>query len=282
LVGWIKDHPIATYIIWFAVVGQAFALMPMAFPDISAQIFIVCSTLIGLLLPALVITRLVEGPEGYHRLWQSILKFRVASGWYALAILATPVVAVALTFAFFGAPDSGASLVQALIAGFVVQGLVVLVTANLWEEIGVMFLQLRWQERHGPMKAVLFTALFFTFQHLTLILDSGSAVLLFPIFLIAAIGFRSMMGWIFNRTGSLFIVGLTHAASNGATGGSGLFGDGFIGTMWPNDASATVMHLVASLIIGLGVLVATRGRLAKDGHHSEGPTTVPQAAMSTH
>jgi uncharacterized protein len=277
-VAWIKKHPIAAYIIWFAVIGQAFALMPVAFPDVSSQLFIVGSTLFGLLLPALVITRIVEGPEGYRRLWQSILKFRVAGRWYVLAILAIPILAVVLTFVLFGPPEPGASLLQALFAGFVLEGLLVLVTNNLWEEVGVMFLQLRWQERHGPMRAVLFTALFFTFQHITLILGSGAALLLFPFFLITAIGFRSLMGWMFNRTGSLFIVGLTHAASNGITGGSGLFGDGFIKTMWPNDDFATVTHLVAALIIGVVVMIATRGRLGADEPQRRDTDAIPQAA----
>ena len=275
---WVKRHPIGAYITWFAIVGQSFAIMPIAFPDVSAQIFIVCSTLFGLFLPALVITRIVDGPEGYRRLWRSILDFRVAGRWYVFALLAIPLLAIALTILFFGAPDPDASLLKALIAGFVLEGLLVLVTNNLWEEVGVMFLQVRWQERHGPMRAVMFTALFFTFQHITLIIGSGSAVVLFPFFLITAFGFRGLMGWVFNRTGSLFIVGLTHAASNAATGGSGLFGEGFIGTMWPSEDFATVMHLVAALIIGVGVMIATRGHLGKETPPVQRAEGAPQAA----
>lgn len=277
VVVWIKRHPIGAYLIWFALVGQAFAVMPMLFENISSQIFIVCSTLFGLFLPALVITRIVEGSEGYRRLWRSILKFRFPGGWYAFALLAIPVSAVALTFAFFGAPDPGASLSQALLAGFVLEGLLVLVTNNLWEEVGVMFLQLRWQDRHGPMKAVLFTSLFFTFQHITLIIGSGSFAIFFTFFLITALGFRALIGWTYNRTGSLFMVGLVHAAGNAATGGSGLFGDGFIGTMWAGEDFATILHLVAALLIGAGVIIATRGRLAKG--RMPAADTVPEPAV---
>ena len=94
--------------------------MPRVFPDVLSQIFIVCSTLFGLLLPALVLTRIADGPDAYRRLWRSILKVDVSSGWYAFALLAIPIIAIALALMFVGARDQDTSFVGALVAGFFV------------------------------------------------------------------------------------------------------------------------------------------------------------------
>jgi membrane protease YdiL (CAAX protease family) len=275
---WIERHPIGAYLLWFAVVGQAFAFMPLIFPAAPSQLFILGSTLLGMLLPALVITRIADGHEGYQRLWERILKVRVPLAWYAFALLVLPVPAIVMALLFFGGPDAGTSVPAAVLYGYVVQGVIVLVTNNLWEEVAVMgFLQARLQDRHGPMRAVVLAALFFTFQHIALIIGGGAAAVLLPFFFVTAFGFRALIGWTYNRTDSLFIVGLLHAASNAATGGSGFFGSGVIGRLYESEPFATVLHLVAALVVGLALIAATRGRLG-----SERPSaTEPLASQST-
>jgi membrane protease YdiL (CAAX protease family) len=238
--------------------------MPLIFPEAPSQLFILGSTLVGMLLPALVITRIADGREGNRRLWARILKVRIPLVWYAFALLVLPVPAIIMALLFFGGPDAGTSVPAAVLYGYVVQGVIVLVTNNLWEEVAVMgFLQARLQDRQGPMRAVVFTALFFTFQHISLIIASGSAAVLLAFFFVTALGFRALIGWTYTRTDSLFIVGLLHAASNAATGGSGFFGSGVIGRLYESQPFATVLHLVAALIVGLALVAATRGRLGR-------------------
>ena len=125
------------------------------------------------------------------------------------------------------------------------------------------FLQIRLQDRHGPMKAVLLTAVYFAFQHAALFVLQGSAgFVTFPLFFVIALGFRALLGWTYNSTGSVFIVGLVHAASNAATGGSQLFGGpGLLPRLYPNDEFASTTHLVAGFIVGIVLTIATRGRL---------------------
>jgi membrane protease YdiL (CAAX protease family) len=152
-----------------------------------------------------------------------------------------------------------------------VQGLLVFVTNNLWEEVAVMgFLQARLQARHGPMRAAVLATLLFTYQHTALLVASGSFAVLLIFFIVTAFGFRALMGWTYNRTDSLFIVGLVHAASNAATGGSGFFAPGLLGTLYESQF-ATVLHLVAGLIVGLGVVAATRGRLGRPQARTTAP-----------
>jgi hypothetical protein len=78
---------------------------------------------------------------------------RVPLGWYAFALLVLPIPAIILAFLFFGRPDAGASVMEAILYGYIVQGVIVFVTNNLWEEVAVMgFLQARLQDHHSPIK----------------------------------------------------------------------------------------------------------------------------------
>ena len=132
------------------------------------------------------------------------------------------------------------------------------------------FLQARLQDRHGPMRAAVLATLLFTYQHTALLVASGSFTVLLIFFIVTAFGFRALMGWTYNRTDSLFIVGLVHAASNAATGGSGFLASGLLGTLYESQF-ATVLHLVAGLIVGLGVVAATRGRLGRPRARTTAP-----------
>jgi len=58
--------------------------------DLPFQPFVIASTWLGLLIPTVVITRLVDGPAGVHELRRRVLKMRASVGWYALALLALP------------------------------------------------------------------------------------------------------------------------------------------------------------------------------------------------
>src|SRR5205085_10414792 len=120
----------------FFPVGWAIAFMPLVaraafgvgLPD---EPFIIAATWLGLLLPALVITRMVDGTAGLRVLFRGIVKIRASVGWYALALLAVPLVSLAVAYAFYGAPNLS---LEALLVGLGLQTVIGLVTTNLWEE----------------------------------------------------------------------------------------------------------------------------------------------------
>ena len=89
--------------------------------------------------------------------------------------------------------------------------------------------------------------------------------MLLGILLVTALGFRMFMAWVFNRTGSLFLVGLLHAVSNGMAAGAGFgYGTGFVPTLYPNGGLvAALIHLMTFGFIGVALLFATRGRLGR-------------------
>ena len=268
VIGFTRRHPLGAYLLWFFTVGWAIAFTPAVADavwgvELPFQPFAIATTLVAGLLPAIVITRVVDGPEGLEALKRRVLRVRVGLGWYAVALIAIPLMAVAVAVLAFGAPQAGTSTVTAaLVSGFLLQTLLTFVTVNLAEEIGWMgFVQARVQGSHGPVKAALFTGPLFALQHLPGMLGFGSAlIVVLPVLIVIAIGYRLTIGWIYNGTGSLFLAGLAHAAANGVTGGSGFIGDGFLPRVYDNDVVAT-FHLLAMFLLGVALLAATRGRL---------------------
>ncbi len=280
----VRRRPVACFLLWSFPVGQAVAFVPVVArevhgADLPAAPFVVLANLVGLLLPALVITRVVDGPAGLRALLRRAVRVRVPLRWYGLALVVVPLSATAVAIALLGVPvDTGGTLAAAVTSGLMVQLLLGLVTTNWAEEVAwTGFLQSRLQERHGPVRAALATGPLFAVQHASLAAGNGwlgaAVVLLFITAM--AVPFRFLQGWVANRSGSLLVVGLAHAAGNASTDGSGFLGDGLLPRLYPGDAVGPV-HLLASAALGLLVLAATRGRLgARPAHRTDPVPSVP-------
>jgi uncharacterized protein len=285
LAGLIRRRPLTAFLAWFFTVGQALVFAPVLAPEIGfglpPQLFFIASTLIGLLLPTVVITRVVDGRQGVRDLWRRSIAAWVAFRWYALALAGVPVVATVLALAFFGAPTadtSGASIASALIVGLLLQTAVALVPNNWAEEIAWMgFFQARLQTRTTAMRAAALTAPLFALQHVVLVVGNSVAiaVALMAFQIVVNVPIRALMGWTYNRTGSLFAVGFLHAAANATATGSG-FVPGLLPRLYPDAPLVTVLHLLALAVIGLVVIVATRARL---GRSRRGATATPPPAV---
>jgi uncharacterized protein len=262
LTRWIRSHPIAAFLAWFFPVGWAIVLIPMAvLPAVPLEALLIAATLLGLLLPTVVITWLIDGRAGVVALRGQIFQCGASLGWYALALLAVPLTAVALASIVYGPPDlTPTEWLSAIVYGLVVQSAIGFVTINLWEETAWMgFVQVRLQARHGIWLAVVLTAGLFMLQHVPLFVDSGPMILVIaPAFFILAIPFRALLAWIYNRTGSLFLVGLLHAVSDGT--GSGGFDKGFLPRIF-DSGDVSLLANVATALVGVVVIVALRGRL---------------------
>jgi membrane protease YdiL (CAAX protease family) len=259
--GWIRRHPLLAFFGWFFTVGQAFAFTPLLIDTpVPAQVFIIGSTLFGLLLPALVITRLAEGPEALRRMLRSFVDWRVGLRWYAFVLLAVPLVTLGLGVLFAGAPDDWTG---AIVSVFLLQ-LVLALVPNNWAEEGVWtgFVQTRLQARHGAVLGAVLTAPLFAVQHISLVADGGlvTGAILLAALAIVAIPYRIVTGFAWNRTGSLFLLGLVHAAGNAAAAGSG-FGGGVLRHMYPDNVLVGTLHLLAFALIGLTLLAVTKGRI---------------------
>ena len=260
----VARHPILAFLAWFFTVGQAFAFAPLFVEGVAAQWFIIGSTLFGLLLPAVVITRMVDGPEGVAALARRVVLVRAPWHLYLIAIVVMPLLAIGLAVAFLGPADgspsvAATSLMVALIVNFFFN--------NLWEEVAwTGFVQARLQVTHGAMRAALIAAPLFALQHVALLIgnDPVALAVILLVFTLVIVPYRAFNGWLYNRTGgSLFPVGLVHALSNAVGPGSG-FTEGALRVLYPADAELVgVLHIAALALMGLVVMAATRMRLGQ-------------------
>ena len=126
------------------------------------------------------------------------------------------------------------------------------------------FVQARLQAQRGVLFAAVITAVLFALQHLPLFVQNGlmnvAGLVFLAAFIVLAIPFRALTGWLYNRTGSVFLVGLLHAAGDATTSGS--FDTGFLPRLYDNDG-ISFFHMLAFALIGLVVIAATRARLGR-------------------
>ena len=257
LLGFVRRHPHVTFLLLFNTVGQAVAFVPVVAQrvygvQLDVEAFLVLPTLLLLLAPALVITRIAWGRDGLRRLLADVVRFRVRARWYLLPLLAVP--ALTLLTALPAAPDLTVQrVVLTYGSAFLPALLLQLVTTNWWEEtVWTGFFQAPLQERFGVWRAVLLTTPFFALEHVSLVAGGtlGQGLAQLGLILLVSLPTRALLAWVYNRTRSIALVGLVHAASN-AAGLSlvpGLFHQ-------PGGGGS------ALLVLGLVVVVATRGRL---------------------
>lgn len=269
-VRWVAGHPVAALLVWFFTVGQAIAFIPTFASSLDTRLpvqpFATASTWIGLLLPAIAITWLIHGRSAARALLGGVSAVRRPLRWYLLCLLVVPLTSLAIVFAMVGAPANASPSVvmPAWLSGFAVQTMLHLVTNNLWEELAwTGFVQARVQMRFSPMVAALVTAPFFALQHSPLVFAgslTGDAIVMGAL-IVLAVPFRMVMAWAFNRTGSLFLVGLAHAAGN-AVVTSTVLGHALVPELYGRNLGP--VHLFGFAIIGTLVAVATGRRLGLD------------------
>ena len=180
----IRRHPIAALLVWFFTVGQLLAFLPRIAEaqglQLSMPLFVTASNLIGLLLPALVLTWLCDGRAGLRALRDRILIWRRNPWWYVFAVVVVPLGGLVLALLLAGPPGaSGPVITAAVLQGLVLQTVLGLITSNLWEEVAwTGFVQVRLQQRHGALRAALLTAPLFALQHAALVAGGSFAATL--------------------------------------------------------------------------------------------------------
>jgi membrane protease YdiL (CAAX protease family) len=254
----VRRHPYLSFLLTFNVLGQAVAFVPVIAHeiyglDVNIDLFLIVPTLVFLLLPALLITRIARGKAALRSLVRSMFGFRVKVWWYLLPLLAVP--ALTLIAALPPSlPDlTVAEVAVAYLTSFVPALLFQFITTNWWEETAWMgFFQAPLQHRFGPWRAVLLTGPFFALEHISLVFGGTlvEGLVQFGLILLVTLPTRALLAWVYNRTGSLALVGLVHAASNAA-------GLSLVPQLFHRPGGGGS----ALLLLGVVVLVATRARL---------------------
>jgi membrane protease YdiL (CAAX protease family) len=253
-------RPVLTYLLLSFGLGWAFLMPPALAHSEALVLFVIPTALIAQLGAAVLVTAAADGRAGVRALLRRTFRWRVNPGWYALAALGLPVLAVAGATAVLGLDALRVAFAEPAGAIAFLTGLAIVPLINLWEETGWMGLvQTRLQDRHGGLVAALLTAPLFALIHLPLQIANPPAQVLVNMAILVglAVPFRIVVGWLHNRTGSVLIAAVFHASFNVATS-SVLFA-----ALVPGQDALTITAVV--LVLGaVAVVAVTRGRLSAD------------------
>jgi membrane protease YdiL (CAAX protease family) len=279
----VASHPVVAFLVlafgfgWISLIPillaeNGFGVVPVELPVTVVQTI---ATVLGLALPAFLVTAASGGKEGVRDLVGRLLRWRVGLHWYLFVVFGLLLGVVLTAIILHGAAPLGA-LAQnwALLFTVFLPGVVVpFLHTNLWEELGwTGFLQSTLQDRRGPLVASLIVVPFFALFHLPArfvagwIVDEHTplahvpsvALGYFVSTVVVAVFLRVLIMWIYNGSGrSLIIVGLFHSAFNMTIGTQ------VMPELLNLPASQTsLMCLGVLAVLTVAVVVSTRGRLA--------------------
>jgi membrane protease YdiL (CAAX protease family) len=264
----VARHPVASFLIMMAVVNVAVSIPdPLTRRDLlpfDQAPYDWILHIIGLALPAFLVTAAVSGREGVRDLASRSLRWRVQIRWYVLALLGMPVLTIVAGQLFLdSSPFAALADKWTVLFTTVIPHLVLIILiSNVFEEIGFTgFLLDRMQDRHSPMKAVFLVGLAFSASHIPgWFVEFGEfsevAVITAAVFL-PHLASRVLAAWFYNNTGrSVLLVGLFHCAFNVTTAE---FAREFV-----TRSGETIFSITSGIAIfsALAIIVLTRGRLS--------------------
>ena len=238
----IKRHSIPIYyILTFAISWSAVLLViggPGGIPGTPEDLerllpVAILAMLTGPTIAGLLMTGLVRGRAGYRELLSRLLRWRVSARWYAVALLTAPLVFMAVLLALSlssptflpGIFACGASPSSLLF------GITAALAAGLFEELGwTGFVTPELRRRYSVLATGLIMGVLWGAWHLlTNDFWAGAAsagTLPLPLFVTAngfgflvgqLVAYRVLMVWVYDRTGSLLVAILMHAALTAST-----------------------------------------------------------------
>ena len=233
----IARHPVATYFaLTFAISWGGVLLViagPAGTPGVKAQDnplfpFAVLAMLAGPSVTGLLLTGLIDGRPGLREFRSRLLKWRVGARWYAVALLAAPLLATAITLTLsrFSPGFLPGIVFREDRAGLLLLGLVVGLTAGFFEELGwTGFAIPRLRRRHGVLVTGLIVGLVWSAWHLLVVTwGIGDRAGTIPLALFVVVdglaglpAFRVLMVWVYDRTESLFVGMLMHFSITACT-----------------------------------------------------------------
>jgi CAAX protease family protein len=239
-----QRHPL----IWFFVL--AYALSWWAWIPYELGVLPNPVASFGPFLAALIMLALTRGKRGVLGLLRRMIRWRVAPGWYAIALLLPVVLAAAATFCnvLLGAEAPSAAELNGWPALFSTFAFVLLVpgVGGAWEEPGWRGYALpRLQNGRTALVASLILAAAIAGWHLPLMVVGQVAYSDVVLILAAVVVFN----WVFNNAnGSVLLIMIMHAANNSASGS-------FFSPMFTGADSVRQSWLLAAVWTVIAILV---------------------------
>jgi len=264
----VKRHRLtAFFILAYALSWWAWILYALGvFPNPVASF--------GPFLAAIVVLALTEGKAGLLGLFRRMIRWRVAPGWYAVALLLPVVLTAAATMlnVTLGAQAPSPAQLGAWPGIFSTFAIVLLVpgVGGAWEEPGWRgYAVPRLQHGRSALVASLILGVLIAGWHLPLIVV-GQVYYPDIVLILAAV---IVFNWVFNNAkGSVLIIMLMHAANNAVSGS--FFSPMFSGADSVREAwlLALVWWVVAALVIVISGATDFSRKYAKQEEPSKGAT----------
>jgi len=270
-------HPVATFLLLAFSVSIAVAQVPvLTRRDIlpfDLALYESLGPIFGVALPAFIVVAAARGREGVRELAGRCLRWRVSLRWYLFAFLSVPALVLLCVGAVFGRAlfvvlaNRWTDVFTTVLPQLVLLSLCFIVA----EEIGFTgFLQARWQDRFGPLKASLLVTIPFAAYHLPVVMVEsrlGLAQMHLALAFLGVLAVLQLFGrvvimWLYNVTGSsVLLVGLWHASFDATTSA---FGRTFAVPGAIRNADLAGFWIPSAVVAVLAVLlvVLTHGRLA--------------------
>jgi membrane protease YdiL (CAAX protease family) len=225
----IKRHSVLTYyaltfvISWGAVL---IVLRPGGLPASTQQLeslgpALYLALLAGPSIAGILLTGLVSGRAGFRELLARLLRWRVGVRWYAVALLAAPLLTAVAAFALsLISPVFLPAIVTAEDKpSLVLLGIVTGLMVGILEELGwTGFAIPRLRLQYGVLSTGLMMGIVWGAWHFPAFWESGSFSAGLPLTLLLVglfswlPAFRLLMVWVYERTGSLLLAMLMHAS----------------------------------------------------------------------
>ncbi len=291
----VARHPVASFLVmlyaitwtvFLPVVLQARGLLALPI-DLSEGLafnaVLAIASILGIALPALLVTAATSGKAGVRELLSRCLRWRVGVHWYLIALLGF-LAAMLLVASVVPGPAPLETLAQKwphLFTLFLPEVLLPFLFIQLFEEAGwTGFMQHTLQERRGPLLASILVAPAFVVQHLPIILMDASvglaSLIVVGALVVVAVFFRIVVMWLYNGSGrSVLVVALFHSAYNSAWGtGDKKFANELL------SGSTLPYAVVAVAVVAVVLAVMTRGRLACEPERA-GPRPAEAAGLAS-
>lgn len=229
LKAFIKRHSVLIYFVLTFVITwgcMAMVIGPGGFPITAEQFetvgpLVYVGMFIGPSVAGILLAGLVYGRAGLRVLLSRLLNWRVGARWYAVALLATPLLATTILLALslfspeflpaiFTSDDKPALLLSAVVIGLMV---------GIFEELGwTGFAVPQMRLRYGVLTTGTVVGLLWGAWHFLPFWESDSFSGAFPLVLLIGRLFfwlppyRILMVWVYDRTESLLVTILMHAS----------------------------------------------------------------------
>ena len=229
----LRTHPLAAYfVLTFAISwgGVLLVVAPHGIPGTTEQTdrlfpYVYLAMLAGPSVAGILLTGLVHGRTGLRDLLSRLLRWRVGARWYAVALLAAPLVTLGLLLALsrFSREFLPGLLATDDRGSLLVFGIAVGLGAGFFEELGwTGFATPVLRQRYSVLASGLILGILWGAWHFLVNVWGGgnwagslSSALFLPSVLTSLAvlpAYRVLMVWVHDRTGSLLVAMLMHAS----------------------------------------------------------------------